>query len=112
VTAPLALAHDVSGPWTIGVVRHGNGPEPRSDEPTYWLTEIRTYDDGLTERHSSPYHYGTADEAQRDRIRRLRECGTPFTQGPGWIEFRDDSPCHVEPSHMRLEYSTDRPVKP
>ncbi|MDG4792113.1 hypothetical protein O7626_40575 [Micromonospora sp. WMMD1102] len=105
------MGADLAGPWTIGVVRRGNEPAPRSDAPTYWLTQIRTYDDGVTRRDTMACHYGTADEAQQDRVRRLHESRIPFTQGSGWIEFRDDPPRHVEPCRVRLEYSTKQPTR-
>lgn len=80
-----AVADQPPTTWTAGVVLMGDAPAAPHDEPQHWLTQIRTYDDGATNRHVSASHYSNAADAQADRIRRLRENGIPFKQGPGWI---------------------------
>lgn len=67
------------------------------------LVHTLTYQDGLFRRHESTSRFPAA-EAQRSRVARLRESGIPFKSGPGWVEYREEPPRHVEPVTVRLEW--------
>ena len=85
--------------------------EQRSDQPTHWLTQTRTYDDGYNRRHVSASHHLTAVEAQESRVRRLKDSGIRHASGPGWVSYREDQPgipadlrCDI-----RLEWTDSNP---
>lgn len=79
-------------------------------QPLHWLTQTRTYGDGLTDRHSMPGHHTTAAGAQASRVARLRAAGTAYTSGLGWVEYREEPPAHVEPCTVRLVWSEVPPA--
>ncbi|MEU0078517.1 hypothetical protein ABZY58_11525 [Micromonospora tulbaghiae] len=86
-------------------------PQATEPQPVHWLTQIHTYGDGLAFRHvMPPARSCTAEEAQRIRVRRLRAAGTPFTQGAGWVEYRERVTGSGEPRTVRLEWSPTEPA--
>ncbi|MFF0822504.1 hypothetical protein ACFYUR_19245 [Micromonospora haikouensis] len=80
-----------------------------AEQPTYWLTTTRTHDDGYTERFVQPAQHLTAAEAQKFRIRRLRDARTPYQSGPGWVTYREDwLPVDLR-CEVRLEWADSNP---
>lgn len=50
------------------------------------MTLIETFPEGDTKTTTST-HDGSAAQAHANRVRRLREAGTEYMAGPGWVEI-------------------------
>lgn len=66
--------------WTAGVVHLG--PKPTPPQGTHQITLTRTT------THTQP---GAARDAHAQRVRRLREVGTPHTVDGTRITYRDET---------------------